>query len=89
MTKHLNIRVHGQVQGVFFRVKAKEEADDLGVKGFARNESDGTVYIEAEGFEELVQKFTDWLRIGPPQARVESVQIEEGHWLGFKNFFSK
>lgn len=55
--KHLNIKIYGQVQGVFFRASAKEEAEKLGVKIFPRNETDGSVFIEAEGEEEKLKKF--------------------------------
>ncbi|MBI2506744.1 MAG: acylphosphatase [Candidatus Colwellbacteria bacterium] len=39
-TRHLNIRVFGQVQGVFFRDSTRRKAEELGIKGFARNEPD-------------------------------------------------
>jgi acylphosphatase len=47
--KHWNIKVTGKVQGVFFRASTKAVADQLGVKGFVKNLSDGSVYIEAAG----------------------------------------
>ncbi len=49
--KNLIIKIYGDVQGVNFRFEAKLTADKLGVKGFVRNEADGSVYIEAEGEE--------------------------------------
>jgi len=55
--RHLNIRVSGKVQGVFFRASTKEQADQLGVKGFVRNEPNGDVYIEVEGDEEKLKIF--------------------------------
>ena len=81
--RHLNIRVFGRVQGVFFRTSAKERADDLGIKGFVRNESDDTVYIEAEGEEENLQKFLEWCKKGPEGAAVEKIETAEGE---LKNF---
>ena len=47
--KHLTVRIFGDVQGVGFRFWAKQCADELGIKGFARNEKDGSVCVEAEG----------------------------------------
>ena len=41
--------VRGRVQGVWFRASAEREAARLGVAGFARNERDGSVTVEAEG----------------------------------------
>jgi acylphosphatase len=47
--KHINIKITGKVQGVFFRASTKAVADQIGVKGFVKNEKDGSVYVEAEG----------------------------------------
>jgi acylphosphatase len=55
--KHWNIKVTGKVQGVFFRASTKAVADQLGVKGFVKNLSDGSVYIEAEGDEFALEYF--------------------------------
>lgn len=57
------------VQGVFFRYSAKDVADGLGISGFARNEADGTVYVEAEGEEDNLNEFLKWCRQGPETAR--------------------
>lgn len=74
--KHLKIKVTGRVQGVGFRNAAKHRADQLELKGFARNEEDGTVYIEVEGGEEKLQKFLEWCQEGSDAANVESVESE-------------
>jgi len=76
MRRHLNIKIHGRVQGVFFRHSAKQKAKELGIKGFAQNEPDDTVYIEAEGEEKNLKQFLDWCRRGPTFARVEKVESE-------------
>jgi acylphosphatase len=86
VAKHLNIRIAGKVQGVFFRVQAVETARDLGIAGFVRNDPDGTVYIEAEGIEEALKEFVEWCHKGPESAEIESVSIEEGGWVGFEDF---
>lgn len=83
MKKHLNIKIYGQVQGVFFRISAKQEADKLGIKGFARNEKDGTVYIEAEGEKNNLDKFLEWCKNGPDAAKVEKIEVTE---IPLKNF---
>lgn len=84
--KHLNVRVSGRVQGVFFRASTKEQADSIGIKGFVRNETNGDVYIEAEGNEDALKKFVNWCRQGPSRARVDNLDIKEGELLGFVNF---
>ncbi|MEK7616702.1 MAG: acylphosphatase [Patescibacteria group bacterium] len=86
MEKHLNIKIHGQVQGVFFRVSAKEEAEKLGISGFVRNERDGTVYIEVEGEEENLNKFVKWCHNGPEHAQVDKVEVIEDPLKNFSDF---
>lgn len=76
--KHLNIRVTGRVQGVYFRASAREVASNLQLRGFVRNEPDGSVYIEAEGTEEALEKFVAWCRQGPPNAVVTNVEVHDG-----------
>lgn len=76
--KHLNIRIRGRVQGVFFRSSAQEKARQLGIKGFIRNEPDGTVSAEAEGDDENLASFIEWLKKGPPGARVDDLSSTEG-----------
>ena len=86
MAKHLNIKIYGQVQGVFFRVSAQEKAKDLGISGFTRNEKDGSVYIEVEGEKENLDKFVDWCKDGPEKASVEKIDLTKGPLKNFKNF---
>src|SRR4051812_16448659 len=85
LMNHLNIVVHGKVQGVNFRHYTMEKAFELGVKGFVKNNEDGTVYVEAEGNAEQLQKFIEWCQKGPSRAEVKSVQKSEG---ALKNYVS-
>lgn len=69
--------VSGRVQGVFFRASTRNEAESLGVDGWASNLSDGRVEVVAHGSESAVKALCDWLHEGPPAARVEDVSCEE------------
>lgn len=87
LMKHLNIKVKGKVQGVYFRATTKAVADQLGVKGFVCNQPDGSVYIEAEGDKFALDSLLEFCHEGPDRAEVETVEIEESHDLrSFKNF---
>lgn len=86
--KHLNIKVYGQVQGVFFRASAKEMADALDIKGFTRNEPDRSVYIEAEGSGENLARFLAWCKRGPDSATVKKVDAKEGEVKNFTGFLT-
>jgi len=84
--KHFKIIISGKVQGVFYRACAKEKADELGVKGFVRNESNGDVYIEAEAEEDVLYKFIKWCNLGPARAMVDHIESIPGELTGFTRF---
>ena len=65
--------ISGRVQGVFFRATCRTEAIRLGLRGTARNLTDGRVEVIAAGEPEALQALLDWLWSGPPLARVEDV----------------
>lgn len=62
MLKHAILS--GRVQGVGFRFMAKQKADELGVKGWIKNNDDGTVELEAEGNEAQLERFMEALENG-------------------------
>jgi acylphosphatase len=68
--------VHGRVQHVGFRYFARAEAERLGICGWIRNNPGGEVEIHAEGEAENLKEFISWLRKGPPQSVVISVDID-------------
>lgn len=84
--KHLNIKIYGFVQGVSFRYFIEQKAQELEIKGFVRNESDGSVYIEAEGSEEMLKKFVEICKEGPAFAKVKKTEISESMLKDFINF---
>lgn len=67
--------VSGRVQGVWFRQSCRQEAERLAIVGWARNRTDGTVEVEAEGSAEAVSELTRWTEHGPPQAEVAGVDV--------------
>jgi DNA ligase D-like protein (predicted 3'-phosphoesterase) len=78
--------VRGGVQGVGFRYATVREARRLGALGWVRNEGDGSVSVHAEGPEAAVGPLAEFLRKGPPGARVEAVEIEEAGVEGHEQF---
>ncbi len=85
--QHKRIRaiVSGLVQGVWFRRHTVEWANELGLKGFARNLPDGSVEVVAEGSEAALKKLVEKLKLGPPAAKVEKIDVK---WENPKNEFS-
>jgi acylphosphatase len=86
MTKHYNVIVSGKVQGVFYRASTKQKADELGVAGFVENLPEGTVYMEAEGEQRLLDELVQWCKRGPQGARVDNVEVTEGELMNFERF---
>jgi acylphosphatase len=84
--KALKIVVSGRVQRVAYRVSTKAVADQMGIKGIIKNQKDGSVYIEAEGDEEMMDEFIDWCKYGPDNARVDDIVIEEMEAKNYQNF---
>ncbi len=79
--------IKGTVQGVFFRNFCKENAEELNLKGYARNMKSGEVEVYAEGEKENLAKLEAILKKGPPHAQIREVKIEEKKWSGdFKDF---
>lgn len=76
--KRFRATVSGRVQGVGYRASAAHEARRLGVLGWVRNRFDGSVEVEAQGDEAVLQTFLVYLRQGPPGARVKLVDVD---WL--------
>ena len=86
MIKHYKIKITGRVQGVWYRGSAQKKAKALGIKGFVKNEPDGSVYAEAEGEEVILKEFIDWCNEGPELASVKNVEINEGSVNNFNSF---
>jgi acylphosphatase len=84
--EHRSIRVHGRVQGVFYRQSTRHEACPLGLTGTVRNNPDGTVSIEAEGPAAALDALLAWCRKGPPAAHVTDVEATAGPVQGYISF---
>lgn len=82
----LHLVIHGRVQGVFFRDSMRREAQRLGIAGWVRNRSDGTVEAAVQGEYADVDAIVRWARRGPDRAQVERVEIEphEGSYSNFE-----
>ena len=78
--------VAGRVQGVFFRASTQRRAEGLGVSGSARNLPDGRVEVIACGEPAAVAELREWLREGPPGAKVTGVSCEQLPEQGAQGF---
>lgn len=77
--KTVKVQIYGTVQGVFFRHHTKLQAQALGLGGWVRNCSDGSVEAALSGLEQDVDTMVTWLHKGPDSAHVVRVDIVEMH----------
>ena len=87
----MKLRIHasisGLVQGVSFRSSTIKIAKGLGIKGWIRNLPDGRVEIVAEGEKDKINALMEFLKKGPPAARVDKVDVKIEDYEGeFKDF---
>lgn len=82
-----HILISGMVQGVGFRFFTTRTARKMGLTGWVKNRSDGRVEILAEGPKGLIESLIKDLRVGPPSARVQDVQVDWRSFTGgYKTF---
>lgn len=83
-----HVVVEGMVQGVGFRVTAQQKAVQLGLNGWVKNLANGGVEVMAEGPENKVDEFIEFLKKGPSRfAKVEDIQIKKSEKIeGYKKF---
>lgn len=85
--KRVRAIIKGRVQGVNFRMETWRAAEDIGVCGWVRNRSDGTVEALIEGDAARVDQMLQWCQKGPPVARVTDIEVSEETYEGkFKDF---
>jgi len=84
----LTATITGKVQGVRYRDFVQGAATELGVTGYVRNSSDGSVIVVAEGLPDVLKEFVEYLHEGSLQARVDGVAVEWGTAIRIFDDFS-
>lgn len=77
------VRAYGRVQGVFFRTETADRTSTLGLAGWVRNLADGSVEAAIEGEPDAVDRLVEFMRTGPPDARVHRVDVRDEQLRGF------
>ena len=73
MNKTMHLKITGRVQGVWYRAWTRETALELGLSGWVRNRTDGSVEALVHGDAEQVDQLIDKCWQGPTSARVENI----------------
>ena len=71
---------------MYYRGTCRAVHRELGVTGWVRNRSDGTVEVVAEGSREAVGNLIAWCREGPPHSVVSGVEIIDEAPVGERDF---
>ncbi len=79
----LQVKVYGQVQGVFFRAFTQEQATKLGLSGYVRNlPAEEAVEVWAEGDRAKLEMLIGYVKLGPPRSRVNKVITNWSKYTG-------
>jgi acylphosphatase len=78
--------IHGRVQGVFFRDSLRQAAHAQNVAGWVVNRVDGAVEAVFEGEPDPVERLVRFAQSGPPQAKVQSVDVLDEEPEGLAGF---
>ncbi|MGH6734761.1 MAG: acylphosphatase [Methyloceanibacter sp.] len=73
----VTVRIEGRVQGVYFRAWTYDTACSLGLDGWVRNASDGSVEAVFSGPRAAVDDMLKRCAKGPPDAQVTAVTITD------------
>ena len=82
----IRFSVTGRVQGVNFRMFTRRRATNLGLVGWVRNVSDGSVEGCAQGSRDALDALVEDLHRGPVAARVVEVTVDDAQPTGFEDF---
>lgn len=82
----IQLLIKGKVQGVCYRVTARDTALRLSLTGWIRNTAQGHVEALVTGPEDTLHQFIEWCRQGPPGASVKEVVITQMPAAHFPDF---
>ena len=84
--KAVKVIIYGKVQGVGFRNFVFSHAKKLNIKGYVKNNPDGTVEAVFEGDEDNINKMIELCKKGPERARVDKIDIKEIEINNYQDF---
>lgn len=81
-----HLMIHGRVQGVWYRAWTVETARSLGLTGWVRNRTDGSVEAVVEGDESVITQFLALAHVGPTAAKVARIDATDTDVRAFATF---
>lgn len=89
MIHSVKINVYGKVQGVGFRYSVLQKANEMGINGFVKNRTDGSVYMEIEAETDIIDIFVSWCEKNPSWSRVDKLKVMEIPFSNYRDFCIK
>jgi acylphosphatase len=86
VTRSVRLTITGRVQGVGYRIWAERAAGALGIRGWVRNRSDGSVELQASGSKSAIAALIEACRQGPRAAVVADVTVVDAEDDGSAGF---
>ena len=86
MITQARVTISGRVQGVWYRASTKNKAEQLGLTGWVKNTTDGRVEAVFEGEKQRINEMIVWCSIGPSQAKVKGVKVDNQKELRKQEF---
>ena len=84
--KRISLLITGKVQGVGYRYSVKLKAESMAIRGYVRNQLDGSVFVTVQGENTAVENFVKWCFKGPSAALVRGVEKIPGTIEDFSEF---
>jgi acylphosphatase len=85
----VRLTITGKVQGVGYRIWAERTALQLGISGWVRNRSTGSVELQATGSDEAIARLIEACRKGPRAAIVTDIAIADAEDDGSAAFSTR
>ena len=84
--KCISLLITGKVQGVGYRYSVKLKAESMAIRGYVRNQLDGSVFVTVQGENTAVENFVKWCYKGSSAALVRGVEKIPGSIEDFSEF---
>ncbi|MBO8139069.1 MAG: acylphosphatase [Thermosipho sp. (in: Bacteria)] len=85
--KWIQLSIYGVVQGIGFRNFIKNKAKLLGIKGYVKNEFDGSVTVVAGGNDSQLESLKEYIKTGNGYSVVYKMFEKEIPPQTFVDFF--
>ena len=88
MNKHIDIFIEGTVNKADFNFYSQIAASKFGIDAIYKNGDSRHVDIEAEGKEEDITAFVNYIRNGALKSHIEHFRTEQGRFQNIQGFTS-